>query len=144
MTWEAKEAAQTWLGPPWLSPGKGWRFQCPPDAQSWCLAEDSAVLLSVYEVRSQSSWEILMEPATLGEARTSESLNHSRQLKVKSQQIKEYSFFFFLFFSFFFFFFFFLRATPAAYGSSQARGLIRAANASLHHSHSNVGSEPGL
>ena len=32
------------------------------------------------------------------------------------------------------------RATPAAYGSSQARGWIRATTASLHHSHSNVGS----
>ena len=35
----------------------------------------------------------------------------------------------------------FSRAVPAAYGGSQARGLIRAADASLHHSHSNVGSE---
>ena len=37
------------------------------------------------------------------------------------------------------FFFFFLRAAPMAYGSSQGRGPIRAAAASLHHS--NVGSE---
>ena len=40
----------------------------------------------------------------------------------------------------FFFFFFFLRAKPAAYGGSQARGLIRAAAAGLNHSHSNAGS----
>ena len=40
-----------------------------------------------------------------------------------------------------FFFSFFLRATLAAYGSSQARGLIRAIAAGLHHSHSNTGSE---
>ena len=33
------------------------------------------------------------------------------------------------------------RATPAAYGSSQARGQIRAVTTSLHHSHSNSGSE---
>ena len=33
------------------------------------------------------------------------------------------------------------RAAPLACGSSQARGLIRAAAASLHHSHSNMGSE---
>ena len=37
-----------------------------------------------------------------------------------------------------------LRATPAAYGSSRARGQIRAVAASLHHSHSNLGPKPGL
>ena len=42
------------------------------------------------------------------------------------------------------FFFFLFRATPAAYGSSQAKGWIRAAPAGLRHSHSNVGSEPHL
>ena len=36
------------------------------------------------------------------------------------------------------------RATSVAYGSSQARGRIRAAAAGLHHSHSNAGSEPDL
>ena len=35
-----------------------------------------------------------------------------------------------------FFLFFFLRAAPAAYRSSQARGLNGAAAAGLHHSHS--------
>ena len=35
-------------------------------------------------------------------------------------------------------------ATLAAYGSSQARGPIRAAAACLHHSHSNVRSKPHL
>ena len=40
-----------------------------------------------------------------------------------------------------FFFFVFSRAAPAAYGGSQARGLIGAVTASLHHSHSNLGSE---
>ena len=39
---------------------------------------------------------------------------------------------------------FFFRATPVAYGSSQAMGGIRAAAAGLHHSHSNAGSELGL
>ena len=34
------------------------------------------------------------------------------------------------------------RAAPVAYGSSQARGLIRSAATGLHHSHSNAGSEP--
>ena len=44
-----------------------------------------------------------------------------------------------------FFFFFCLfassRAAPAAYGGSQARGLIGAVDAGLHQSHSNGGSE---
>ena len=53
-----------------------------------------------------------------------------------------------------FFFFFFVVvvvdiiaiswAAPAAYGGSQARGLIKAVATGLHHSHSNVGSEPRL
>ena len=38
----------------------------------------------------------------------------------------------------------FLGPLPAAYGSSQARGLIGAVAAGLHHSHSNAGSEPHL
>ena len=37
----------------------------------------------------------------------------------------------------FFFFFLFLKATPVAYGGSQAMGQIRAVATSLHHSHSN-------
>ena len=40
--------------------------------------------------------------------------------------------------------FFFWGAAPTAYGSSQARGGIGAEAASLHHSHSNRGSKPGL
>ena len=40
-----------------------------------------------------------------------------------------------------FYFFLPFRATTVAHGSSQARGLIRAAAASLHHSHSNAGSK---
>ena len=42
----------------------------------------------------------------------------------------------------FFFFLAFSRATPVAYGGSQARGLTGAAAASLRKSHSNAGSEP--
>ena len=38
----------------------------------------------------------------------------------------------------------FSRATPMAYGGSQARGLIGTVAAGLRHSHSNVGSEPRL
>ena len=48
------------------------------------------------------------------------------------------------FFFFFFFFFWFFRATPEAYGESQARGLIRAVVASLCQSHSNTTSESHL
>ena len=36
------------------------------------------------------------------------------------------------------------RATPMAYGGSQARGQIRVVAASLHHSHSNAGSQLSL
>ena len=47
-----------------------------------------------------------------------------------------------LIFNFLFFFFLvFSRAAPTAYGGSQARGLIRALAAGLHHSHSNAWSE---
>ena len=56
---------------------------------------------------------------------------------------------FFGFFVFFFCLFVFClcafsRATPMAYGSSQARGLIGAAATSLYQSHGNAGSEPHL
>ena len=43
-----------------------------------------------------------------------------------------------------FFFFCLFRAAPPAYGSSQARGGIRDAAASLHHSHRDARSEPHL
>ena len=38
----------------------------------------------------------------------------------------------------------FFRAAPAAYGSSEARGRIRAAAAGLHHSQGNTGSDSHL
>ena len=40
----------------------------------------------------------------------------------------------------FFFFFVFLRATPMAYGSSQARAQVLAVATPLHHVHSNTAS----
>ena len=43
-----------------------------------------------------------------------------------------------------FFYFLLLKAASAAYGSSQARGQTGAVAASLHHSHSNMGSESRL
>ena len=42
------------------------------------------------------------------------------------------------------FFDLFYRATPMAYGGSQASGQIGAVVAGLHHSHINVGSQPSL
>ena len=45
---------------------------------------------------------------------------------------------------FFFRLFAFSRAAPAAYGGSQARGLIGAVATGLRQSHSNSGSEPCL
>ena len=45
-------------------------------------------------------------------------------------------------FYFYLFIFFLFMATPAAYGSSQAKGQIRATAAGLRHS--NAGSEPRL
>ena len=50
----------------------------------------------------------------------------------------------FLFVYLFIFVFCPFRVIPAAYGDSQARGLIGAVAASLHHSHSNKGSKPCL
>ena len=40
--------------------------------------------------------------------------------------------------------FFFFKATPVAYGGSQARGQIGATASGLHHSHSNARSMPRL
>ena len=56
------------------------------------------------------------------------------------------SFFYRILFSLYLFYLFIgiFRAAPMAYGGSQDRGPIRAAIASLHHSHSKVGSEPCL
>ena len=47
-------------------------------------------------------------------------------------------------FLFFLGLFAFSRATPMAYGGSQARGPIGATAAGLHQNHSNAGSEPHL
>ena len=44
----------------------------------------------------------------------------------------------------FLFIYLLFRATFTAYRGSQARGQIRTVAAGLHHSHSNVGSEPHL
>ena len=51
---------------------------------------------------------------------------------------------YFYFIYLFFCLFAFSRATPVAYGDSQARGLIRAVATGLCQSHNNVGSAPHL
>ena len=50
----------------------------------------------------------------------------------------------FILFYFIILFYCLFRATPTADGDSQAKGQIRAVAAGLCHSHSNMGSEPGL
>ena len=60
-----------------------------------------------------------------------------KQSSIEYLTYEDISFFFFVFLPF-------SRAAPAAYGGSQARGLIGAVAASLHQSHSNAGSEPCL
>ena len=73
------------------------------DTRSWGLgwelasrlqSEESEVLFSIYEVRSQGSWEVLMEPAALGGASTlGSSLQIISQQAGQSEKhhIKEYS-----------------------------------------------------
>ena len=48
------------------------------------------------------------------------------------------------FYIYIYIYFVFFRAAPAAYGGSQARGLLRTAAAGQHHSHGNARSEPPL
>ena len=72
---------------------------------------------------------------------------HSLGMNSKGSLERQYGhmhefFFFFVFLSFCLFAF--PRATPMAYGGSQARGGIGAVAAGLSHSHSNAGSKPRL
>ena len=68
----------------------------------------------------------------------------ARGSQTTSWEALPYSILFILLSFFLSFFFFFLGPCPMAYGSSQVRGHIGAAAASLHHSHSNARSEPSL
>ena len=74
-----------------------------------------------WDACEQSTWS-LTTPPTTG--------------KIQSRSFQIYSFFFCPFAI--------CWAAPAAYEGSQARGWIGAAATSLHHSHSNAGSEPRL
>ena len=63
-------------------------------------------------------------------------------LMVDSWILRSVLFYFVLFYFILFYFFCLFRDTPATYGSSQARGPIRATAVGLRHS--NMGSELGL
>ena len=80
--------------------------------------------------------------------RKKKEMKNERMLKMRKKRDgktpKTHAFHLPFLFFFFFFFFCLFRATPTAYGSSQVRGRIGATAANLHHSHSNLGSEPGL
>ena len=64
--------------------------------------------------------------------------------RAKNLDLSSRTCFYLFIYLFIFVFLPFLWAAPAAYGGSQARGLIRAIATSLHQSHSNAGSEPRL
>ena len=70
-------------------------------------------------------------------------LHMASSLKAAFSEGMEENYFIWTIFNFFFFCLFaFSRATPGAYGGSQARGPVRAVATSLRQSHSNVGSKP--
>ena len=77
-------------------------------------------------------------------------LNFWGQLLISFKTYRKFNFSIYLFVYLFVYLFIYLfifvfsRAAPTAYGGSQARGPTGAVAAGLHHSHSNVGSEPRL
>ena len=88
-----------------------------------------------------SSWQQSI-PEPLSEARdqTCIFIDTSQIHFLCTTMVTPYTIFIYLFICLFAFF----RAAPAAWGSSQARGLIRAVAAGLRQSHSNTGLEPRL
>ena len=101
---------------------------------SQCL---TLFLLRDENVLSMSSLEFFSLPS-----RTSSQLSSLPLWLLKARSIK--MIFFPLFLVFVFCLFAFSRTAPAAYGGSQARGLIGAVATGLRQSHSNAGSEPSL
>ena len=100
---------------------------------------------------SQQQWILNPLSEARGQTRVLMDASRAGSLTAEPQQELLYLFLFF----FLFFFFVFLSfvvvivvaiswATPAAYGGSQSKDLIRAVAAGLHRSHSNTGSEPRL
>ena len=63
-------------------------------------------------------------------------VNNAQRTYMVIRQVHRVTIFYFILYYLLF------RATPEAYGGSQARGPIRATAAGLHHSHSNARSEP--
>ena len=76
--------------------------------------------------------------------RMAEALHLGLFLDFAHEPLPLADFFLIFIFNFYLFTYLLLRATPLAYGRSQVRGRFRATAASLHHSHSNMGSEPYL
>jgi len=117
------------LGPPLRYTS---RFQPTPQPQQ-CQIWAVSVTYACCNFRSLTHWvRAGIEPASLQiSCWVLNLLSHNRNSNLPN-------------FSLFFFFFWPVRATPATYGGSQARGRIGAVAASLRQSHSNAGSEPHL
>ena len=118
------------VGVPWrLSRVRVWHCHCY--GSCWCYGVGSITgpRTSIWSEHSQKK-------------RTYE-INHCHR-EVTNRYTDFWTGFFCSFFFCFVLFFCYFRASPTAYGGSQARGLIRDIAASLRHSHSNVGSEPQL
>ena len=92
-------------------------------------------------MRACSSGAVLVP--LLGSEAGEEFLSGTRSLSevaLSELFFKSFCFYLYLFLKFLFIYLLF-RATPAAYGGSQARGPIGVAAAGLHYSHSHAGSE---
>ena len=99
-------------------------------------------IVSISFIHKICRYPFVSLPPALSPAPT--QIPNSVEFKALAQLI----FLFFIYFYFILFYFIvflsFFGAAPAAYGGSQARGLIGAVAAGLCQSHSNVGSEPSL
>ena len=98
------------------------------------------------------TWWTRFSSFSLPQGETVKGKEYTTQLRTKSEKKRSYIILedlvclclcFRLFF-FLFLFLFLFRASPVAYGGSQARGQMGAVAASLHHSHSNARFEPCL
>ena len=107
-----------------LLPSADWRGRKRGTNCSWITLEPANVRVHHY-----------CQPPLLRGFRVKLNYTYSYSHTCKQQQQRQQKLTYFSFFAFFF------RAEPAAYGGSQARGLIGAAAASHSHSHSNLGSK---
>ena len=113
------------------------------EPQLWPLPQllQHWILNSLYHSRNSNNWwSLALCPARY------QDLSEQPLLKALKQPQEGSTVTSILFTSLFFVFFFFclFRATPDAYGGSQAMGLIGATAAGLGHSHSHTGSKPSL